>query len=164
MDDPGPAVPAKSSPDLTRVAGEPSGGVPDGADAARNPVHHIELWTEDLAGAEASFGWLLTRLGWEADHDPGWVDGRIWRHPTGAYVVLEQSPVVSGPYDRLRAGLNHLALRVGTRDELDRIRERAGDHGWHEMFAERYPHAGGPDHTALYLENDQGFEVEIVFD
>jgi hypothetical protein len=32
------------------------------------------------------------------------------------------------------------------------------------MFADRYPHAGGAGHVALYLENSEGFEVEIVVD
>jgi hypothetical protein len=27
---------------------------------------------------------------------------------------------------------------------------------------DRYPHAGGPDHCAAYLENEDGFEVELV--
>ena len=45
---------------------------------------------------------------------------------------------------------------------LDRIRAESSAHGWHELFADRYPHAGGDDHTALYLENSEGFEVELV--
>lgn len=129
---------------------------------AANPVHHIELWTDDLTAVEASFEWLLPRLGWPADHDPAWPQGRVWRHPSGAYVVLEESPAVTGPHDRLRAGLNHLALRVDERSELDGIRAEAGEHGWSELFTDTYPHAGGPDHTALFLENAQGFELEIV--
>lgn len=127
-----------------------------------NPVHHIELWTHDLAEVEESFGWLLPRLGWPADHDPGWPQGRVWRHRSGAYVTLEESPAVTAPHDRMRAGLNHLALRVESRAELDGIREQAGDHGWTELFGDRYPHASGPGHTALFLENTQGFEMEIV--
>jgi hypothetical protein len=31
------------------------------------------------------------------------------------------------------------------------------------MYADRYPHAGGDQHTALYLENSEGFEVEVVW-
>lgn len=127
-----------------------------------NPVHHIELWTDDLATIQPAFDWLLPRLGWAADHDPQWPEGKVWRHESGAYVVLEQSPAVTGPHDRMRAGLNHLALRIDSRELLDEIRAEAGEHGWSELFAEDYPHAGGPDYTALYLENAQGFEIEIV--
>ncbi len=35
-------------------------------------------------------------------------------------------------------------------------------HGWSLMFADRHPHAGGADHYAGYLENADGFEVELV--
>lgn len=127
-----------------------------------NPVHHIELWTDDLAQVQDSFGWLLPRLGWAADPDPAWPEGRVWRHPTGVYLVLEQSPAVTAQHDRMRAGLNHLAFGVENRAELDAIRGTCAAHGWSELFAEDYPHAGGPEHTALFLENTQGFEVEIV--
>lgn len=127
-----------------------------------NPLHHIELWTDDLGAVEGAFDWLLTQLGWTADHDPSWPQGRVWRHATGVYVVLEESPAVTAPHDRMRAGLNHLALRVGDRDGLDAIRAACPQHGWRELFAEDYPHAGGPEHTALFLENAQGFEVELV--
>lgn len=127
-----------------------------------NPVHHIELWTDDLAAVEPAFEWLLPRLGWLADHDPAWPVGRVWRHATGAYVVLEESPAVTAPHDRMRAGLNHLALVVGTREELDAIRAESADHGWSELFADRYPHAGGTGQTALFLENTQGFELELA--
>ena len=34
--------------------------------------------------------------------------------------------------------------------------------GWTLMFADRHPFAGGPDHYAAYLENTEGFEVELV--
>ena len=35
-------------------------------------------------------------------------------------------------------------------------------HGWTPLFADRYPWAGGPEHYAAYLENTDGFEVELV--
>lgn len=127
-----------------------------------NPLHHIELWTSDLEASGPSIDWLLVRLGWEANVDPLWPQGRTWDHPSGVYLVLEQSGDVSGPHERTRAGLNHLALRVTSRDELDALRADGPSHGWTELFAGRYPHAGGPQHTALFLANDEGFEVELV--
>ncbi len=129
-----------------------------------NPVHHIELWTVDLAAVEESFDWLLTSLGWTPDHDPDWPQGWTWTHESGAYVVLEQSPDVTGAHDRLRGGLNHLALRIDSRERLDALRKGCAAHGWTELFAERYPHAGGSRHTALFIENAEGFELEIVAD
>lgn len=37
---------------------------------ARNVVHHVELWTQDLASSAAAFGWLLGELGWREQPDP----------------------------------------------------------------------------------------------
>ena len=30
------------------------------------------------------------------------------------------------------------------------------------MFADRHPYAGGPGHRAAFLEDEAGFEVELV--
>lgn len=128
---------------------------------ARNPVHHIELWTDDLAAGEVSWDWLLGALGWTAGDR--WTGGVSWGHAAGPYLVLEQSPAMrSGGHDRMRAGLNHLAVTCSSVGQLDALRADAASNGWSELFAESYPHAGGTNHTALFLENVQGFEVEIV--
>lgn len=128
-----------------------------------NPVHHIELWTDDLSDVVDSFHWLFTELGWRDEPNSDWPQGRIWRHESGVYLVLEESPDVrTVRHDRTRPGLNHLALRGPDLAHLDHVRAECIDHGWTELFAERYPHAGGAAHTALFLENSQGFEIEIV--
>ena len=82
---------------------------------------------------------------------------------TGPYVVVESGPDVAPvPHDRLRPGLNHLALWGGSRPELDALVAAAPEHGWTLLFPDRHPFAGGPDHYAAYLENRDGFEVELV--
>lgn len=35
-------------------------------------------------------------------------------------------------------------------------------HGWKTLFADKYPYAGGSGHYAAYLENSDGFEVELI--
>jgi hypothetical protein len=45
---------------------------------------------------------------------------------------------------------------------VDSLWRYAPEHGWRLMFADRHPHAGGPDHYAAYLENQDGYEVELV--
>ena len=121
-------------------------------------VHHLDLWVGDHGVAVAEWGWLLGELGWEHD-------GVAWQHGDGTYLFIEHSAdQVDGPHDRLRAGVNHVALTVEDRHTLDRIRAESSAHGWHELFADRYPHAGGERHTALYLESSEGFEVEVVLE
>lgn len=128
---------------------------------AARALHHLDLWVDDLRTAAHSWGWLLGNLGW-SEHQR-WRDGLSWVHPDGTYLGVEQSPdLVPGGHDRLQAGLNHLALTISDRQALDALRAAAPEHGWQELFADRYPHAGGPEHSALFLQDGQGFEVEIV--
>jgi hypothetical protein len=76
-------------------------------------LHHVELWVPDLGRAVQQWGWLLGRLGYESFQ--AWPDGRSWRLG-GTYLVVEQSPAMTaGQHDRLRPGLNHLALHAGPR-------------------------------------------------
>ncbi|WP_329479201.1 VOC family protein [Kribbella sp. NBC_01484] len=124
-------------------------------------VHHVEIWVPDLSRAQESWGWVLNRLGWK-DGD-GWPGGMTWAAPDGSYVVVEQSPAMSaGEHDRLRPGMNHLALNAADRAEVDAIVAEAGRHGWTLMFADRHPYAGGPQHYAAFLHNTDGYELEIV--
>ena len=121
-------------------------------------VHHLDLWVADLPVALDEWGWLLGEIGWEVD-----IEGASWVHADGTYLFMERSDdQVDEPHDRLRPGLNHLALTVEDRALLDRMRAESTAHGWHELYPDRYPHAGGDDHTALYVENSEGFEVELV--
>ena len=85
-----------------------------------------------------------------------------WRRD-GTYVVLEQSPALtSDRHDRRAPGLNHLALRAGSAADLDALVAEAPAHGWRLLFADRHPFAGGADHRAAYLEDADGYEVELV--
>lgn len=123
-------------------------------------VHHLELWVTDLERARRPWQWLLTTLGYEPFQS--WPAGVSWRLDE-AYVVLEQSPaLLTGRHERTRPGWNHVALWAGSVEALAALVEAAPAHGWRLLFADRHPLAGGPDHHAAYLENDDGHEVELV--
>ncbi|HET9141141.1 VOC family protein [Actinophytocola sp.] len=165
-----------AAPAVFALAREPSGvpagfrevGERDGARllVALPPVagrlHHVELWVADLAATEASWGWLLTELGWTEYQR--WEHGVSWRlGPT--YLVFEDSPARQGErHDRMGPGLNHIALHAACPEAVERLVRAGAAHGWRLMFADRHPHAGGPDHYAAYLENGDGYEVELVAD
>jgi catechol 2,3-dioxygenase-like lactoylglutathione lyase family enzyme len=125
-------------------------------------LHHVEIWVPDLARAVRSFGWLLEEMGYRVFQD--WEAGRSWRvGESGTYIVVEQSPALSAErHERTRPGLNHLAFQVNGEAEVDAVVTKAGEHGWRLMFADRHPYAGGEQHYAAYLENEDGFEVELV--
>ena len=123
-------------------------------------IHHIELWVPDLAAARRSWGWLLTGLGWTVT-ELG--DTTFEAHDGDLYLFVEQSPALSGRiHDRLAPGVNHLAFHAGPRARLDQLVAAAPEHGWTLLFPDRHPYAGGPDHYAAYLENGDGYEVELV--
>ena len=123
-------------------------------------LHHVELWVPDLPTAIAEWGWLLTALGYLPYQD--WSSGRSWRLG-GTYIVVERSPdQTDDAHDRHRPGLNHLAFHAGDTAQVDTLTAQAVDHGWHLMFPDRHPHAGGPDHYAAYLHNTHGYEVELI--
>ncbi|WP_051476688.1 reverse transcriptase-like protein [Arthrobacter sp. Br18] len=125
-------------------------------------LHHIEIWVADLDEGVRSIGWLLERLGFPAREN--WKDG-VSYGGEGFYVVLESGPDVAPEgHHRRRPGVNHLAFAAGTRSEVDVLSRRAASHGWTLLFADRHPFAGGPGHYAAYLENEDGFEVELVAD
>ncbi|MCB5164739.1 VOC family protein [Streptomyces bambusae] len=127
---------------------------------ANGTLHHVEIWVPDLHRAVASFGWLLEALGY--DPFQSWNDGRSWRLGT-TYLVFEQSRALTADHhERCRPGLNHLAFHVQDRDALDALVTEAPQHGWTLMFPDRHPRAGGEQTYAAYLENTDGFEVELV--
>jgi catechol 2,3-dioxygenase-like lactoylglutathione lyase family enzyme len=129
-------------------------------DAGMGALHHIELWVPNLTRAEASWGWLFGELGYKVNGE--WTEGKSWQCG-GTYIVLEQSPArIVVRHDRLRPGLNHLAFNVASREQVDSLAANAAEHGWRLLFGDRHPYAGGPDHYAAYLEDRDGFEVELV--
>lgn len=123
-------------------------------------LHHVEVWVPDLQRAIAEWGWLLEHIGYTPFQD--WPNGRSWRlGPT--YLVFEQSPALSATaHDRMRPGVNHLAFRVADAAAVDRLAADASHHGWALLFPDEHPHAGGPHQYAAYLENSDGFEVELI--
>ena len=127
----------------------------------RGALHHVEVWVADLARAQVSWGWLLATLGYRRTDT--WPDGESW-HLGETYLVLEAGPDRVGDHDRRRAGVNHLAFHGGGRADVDALVTASSEHGWTLLFADRHPYAGGPDTYAAYLEDSQGFEVELVAD
>lgn len=122
--------------------------------------HHVELWIADLGAVRAEWSWLLDRVGFTLASE--WPTGQSWT-AGGSYLTLTESPnLTERAHDRRRAGLNHLAFRLDDAGAVDSAMSEASSYGWRPLYADRYPHAGGSGHYAGWLENADGFKVELV--
>ena len=123
-------------------------------------LHHVTIWVPELERAERSWRWLLERLGYTLDQSLELV--LVFRREGASTIVLEQSAdMVPGMlHSRLRPGLNHLAFTVDQDVQLDELVNGAPEHGWSPLPFDGHPIAGGAD--VAYLEDEDGFEVELV--
>ena len=129
--------------------------------AGRGSLHHLELYVPDLERSVAFWGWLLLELGYLLETE--WDEGCAFRL-ANTRLVFVQAPggPVDGPIDRRRPGLNHLAFDVETPAEVDRLTHQLREHGVRILYEDRHPHAGGPDHYAVFCEDPDGLKVEFV--
>lgn len=123
-------------------------------------LHHLTLWVPDLARASRSWRWLLGELGYRLDRSEE--NLMLFRDGTGFALVLEESAdMVPGMlHSRLRPGLNHLAFTLESSAALAALVAEAPDHGWLRLPGDPHPIAGGAE--VVYLEDRDGFEVELV--
>ncbi|MFL9651224.1 VOC family protein [Exiguobacterium chiriqhucha] len=124
-------------------------------------LHHVELYVSDLTKSLNAWDWLLTELGYTVYQQ--WDEGRSYRFgPTYLVFVQTEADHLEPPYHRKRTGLNHLAFHAASLEQLERLRSELTQHGFTELYADRFPHAGGPNYTALYFEDPDRMKVELV--
>lgn len=126
-----------------------------------NMLHHIETYVSDLKTSREFYDFLLTKLGYSLYQE--WEEGVSFKKAE-QYLVFVQTPkdFLEEGYHRCRTGLNHLAFHAGTPDDIDQWRKEFLTRRVKLLYDDRYPHAGGPDHYALYLEDPDGIKIELV--
>ncbi|MBO2455967.1 VOC family protein [Actinomadura violacea] len=99
---------------------------------------HVTLTVTDH---DRSVGWYEQVLGFEptaTQHRPSWVRTLCMHRDGSAILVLQQHlPGAVERFDERRPGLDHLALGVATRTELEEWQERLAElEEWQERLAE----------------------------
>ncbi len=124
-------------------------------------LHHLELYVSDFKKSLTAWDWLLTELGYTVYQQ--WEHGQSYRFGD-TYLVFVQTEAahLEPPYHRKKTGLNHIAFHAESRDQLERLRPELSRHGFTELYADRFPHAGGPNYIALYFEDPDRMKVELV--
>lgn len=124
-------------------------------------LHHVEINVSNLQRSSEFWGWLFGFLGYEPYQN--WAEGRSWRK-SDIYLVLVQteSEYLRVGYHRRRTGLNHVAFHAGSRKQVDELTELLRERGIHILYEDRHPHAGGPEHYAVFFEDPDRIKVEVV--
>jgi glyoxylase I family protein len=123
-------------------------------------VEHVDLTVNDLARSTSFYDQVLGALGFR-------------RVPHATYVAWANAHLVIGlraagtasreaVFDRNRVGLHHLALRVRSRDEVDRLHEFLARAGVTVLDPPaEYPEYG-QRYYAVYFADPDGMKLEAV--
>ena len=125
-------------------------------------LHHVEIYVSDLERSIAFWTPFLERLGYEPERWSGGIS--YYRGEEDCYLCfLPAAPEhVGAGYHRKRVGLNHLAFRATSRQQVDDATNWARENGYAVLYEARHPHAGGPNYYALFCEDPDRIKVELV--
>ncbi|MFP8956672.1 VOC family protein [Natrialbaceae archaeon A-CW3] len=124
-------------------------------------LHHLELYASEFDRSVAFWSWLLGELGYEPYQE--WETGHSWKLDSTYLVLVEADARFRDEgYHRCHPGLNHLAFHAESREHVDELTDKCRDRGVPILYEDRHPHAGGPDHYALYVEDPERIKVELV--
>lgn len=125
-------------------------------------IHHIELYVGDLDRSIAFWTPFTERLGYRSDRWSGGINYR--RGDADAYLSLlpaERDHIAAG-FHRKRIGLNHLAFRAASREQVDELVRWAERAGHPLLYHDRYPFATAPGYYAMFCEDPDRMKVEVV--
>jgi len=125
-------------------------------------LHHVELYVSDLERSIAFWTPFLALLGYEADRWSGGMNYVRGREDTYLCLLPADPEHVGAGYHRKRVGLNHLAFRATSREQVDEIARWLQDNGHRLLYEDRHPHAGGPNYYAVFCEDPDRFKLEVV--
>ena len=126
-------------------------------------MHHIEIYVSNLDKSKEFYSWLLSILGFKLFQE--WEQGFSYKK-NGFYIVFVQAKekYLSRGYNRSNIGLNHLAFRCDSKDEIDQIRNLLIQRNIVLLYDNKYPNAGGDEHYAVYFEDPDRIKIEICLD
>lgn len=129
-----------------------------------HPIHHFQIQVSDIVRSAKFYGELLTRLGLKKVFEN---KSMVEWSKEGTRIIIAQSPkrFVENGFHRKRIGLNHIAFRAHSREEVDRLYR---DH----LLPNKIPVLYGgakewpdydPGYYAVYFEDPDRIKLELVY-
>jgi catechol 2,3-dioxygenase-like lactoylglutathione lyase family enzyme len=125
-------------------------------------LHHVELYVGDLERSVRFWTPFMALLGYAAEP---WSGGMTYaRGEDEPYITLVPAARehVAAGYHRKRVGLNHLAFRAKSREQVDEVAAWVQAEGFVLLYEDRHPYAGGPDYYAAFVEDPDRIKLEVV--
>ena len=126
-------------------------------------VHHVDLVVSSIERSLPFYRELLAPLGW---HRVSEVEGErgetiFYIEGPGCQIGLREAQSESGPYDRYRVGLHHLAFEAFSRAGVDERAEWVRANG---MLLESEPqeYTYSPGYYAVFFYDPDGLKLEIL--
>ena len=126
-------------------------------------VHHVDLVVSSIERSLPFYRELLAPLGW---HRVSEVEGErgetiFYIEGPGCQIGLREAQSKSGPYDRYRVGLHHLAFEAFSRAGVDERAEWVRANG---MLLESEPqeYTYSPGYYAVFFYDPDGLKLEIL--
>jgi glyoxylase I family protein len=127
-------------------------------------VHHVDLVVSSIERSLPFYTELLGPLGYTR---VGEVEGErgetIWYLTgPGTAIGLREAQSESGPYDRYRVGLHHIAFEADSRAEVDRLTHWL-ETQYVEIESEPQEYTYLPGYYAVFFYDPDGIKLEIVY-
>lgn len=126
-------------------------------------LHHVEIYVSKIDASRTFWTNILAKIGWEPSGN--WKDGFSLVNGEDPYLTFVQvaKKYKSHTYHRCGVGLNHLAFKVKTREEVDALRQYCIENNIPNLYDDKYPFPnGGKDYYALFVEDPDRIKVEFV--
>jgi glyoxylase I family protein len=126
-------------------------------------VHHVDLVVSSIERSLPFYRELLAPLGWHGISEVEGERGETIFYLCGhePQVGLRQAQSESGPYDRYRVGIHHLAFDAPSRAVVDECAEWLRASGT-ELESEPQEYGYVPGYYAVFFYDPDGLKLEIV--
>jgi catechol 2,3-dioxygenase-like lactoylglutathione lyase family enzyme len=123
-------------------------------------LDHVDLTVNDLPRSIAFYEKLLGTLGFRRVPHATYVAWANAHMGIGLHVAADAE--AGAHFDRYRVGLHHLALRVKSRDDVDRLHDFLLREGVTVLDPPaEYPEYG-PQYYAVFFADPDGMKLEVV--
>jgi catechol 2,3-dioxygenase-like lactoylglutathione lyase family enzyme len=125
-------------------------------------ISHVEVNVSGLAKSIEFWGWLLPQFGFEPYQV--WEEGRSYKYADSYLVFVQAEPQFrDDPFHRKRPGLNHIALRADSRQQVRELPRLLRDRGIRLLYEDRSADTiGAPSEWTVFFEDPDRMKVEVV--